>query len=126
MTIAEVSAKFGLSQDTLRYYERIGLIPPVNRSKSKIRDYTEEDCKWVEFIRCMRSSGLPIEALIEYVTLFQEGDETAVARKELLIEQRDNLVLKMEEMKNTVERLNGKIARYEETIGKREKGLRRS
>lgn len=126
MTIAEVSAKFGLSQDTLRYYERIGLIPPVNRSKSKIRDYTEEDCKWVEFIKCMRSSGLPIEVLIEYVTLFQQGDETAEARKELLIEQRDNLVLKMEEMKSTVERLNGKIARYEETIGKKEKGLRRS
>ncbi|GFP76475.1 MerR family transcriptional regulator [Clostridium fungisolvens] len=126
MTIAEVSAKFDLSQDTLRYYERIGLIPPVNRSKSKIRDYTEEDCKWVEFIKCMRSSGLPIEALIEYVTLFQEGDGTAEARKELLIEQRDNLVLKMEEMKSTVERLNGKIARYEETIGKKEKGLKRS
>ncbi|GFZ30169.1 MerR family transcriptional regulator [Clostridium zeae] len=126
MTIAEVSAKFDLSQDTLRYYERIGLIPPVNRSKSKSRDYTEEDCRWVEFIKCMRSSGLPIEALIEYVTLFQEGDETAEARKELLIEQRDNLVSKMEEMKSTVERLNGKIARYEETIGKKEKGLKRS
>ncbi|GKU24256.1 MerR family transcriptional regulator [Clostridium folliculivorans] len=126
MTIAEVSAKFGVSQDTLRYYERIGLIPPVNRSKSKIRDYTEEDCKWVEFIKCMRSSGLPIEVLIEYVTLFQEGDETAEARKVLLIEQRDNLVAKMEEMKSTIERLNGKIARYEETIGKKEKGLRRS
>jgi DNA-binding transcriptional MerR regulator len=57
MTIAEVSKKFELSQDTLRYYERIGLIPGVNRNKSGIRDYTEEDCRWVEFIKCMRTSN---------------------------------------------------------------------
>jgi DNA-binding transcriptional MerR regulator len=86
MNIAEVSEKYSISQDTLRYYERIGLIPPVNRNKSGIRDYTEEDCRWVEFIKCMRGAGLPIEALIEYVTLFQQGDETIEARKELLIE----------------------------------------
>ncbi|MDR3668182.1 MAG: aldo/keto reductase [Ignavibacteriaceae bacterium] len=55
MMIAEVSGKFDLSQDTLHYYERIGLIPSVNRNKSGIRDYTEEDCKWVEFIKCMRN-----------------------------------------------------------------------
>ena len=72
MTITEVSKKYDLSQDTLRYYERIGLIPTVNRNKSGIRDYTDEDCKWVEFIKCMRGAGLPIEVLIEYVALFQE------------------------------------------------------
>ena len=99
MTITEVSKKFDLTQDTLRYYERIGLIPSVNRNKSGIRDYTEEDCRWVEFVKCMRSAGLPIEVLIEYVTLFQQGDETADARKELLIEQRKQLIEKMEEMK---------------------------
>ncbi|MBK1812155.1 MerR family transcriptional regulator [Clostridium sp. YIM B02505] len=127
MTIAEVSERFDISQDTLRYYERIGLLPRVNRNKSKIRDYTEEDCKWVDFIKCMRqSAGLPIEALIEYVTLFQEGDETAVARKELLIEQRNVLAKKYEEMGKTLERLNNKIDRYEQTIAKKEKGLKKS
>ena len=84
MMIAEVSKKYELSADTLRYYERIGLIPQVNRNKSGIRDYTEEDCRWVEFIKCMRNAGLPIEVLIEYVTLFQQGDETIEARKELI------------------------------------------
>lgn len=83
-TIAQVSAMFGLSQDTLRYYERVGLIPCVNR-KSGIRDYTEEDLKWVEFVKCMRSAGLPIEALIEYVSMFMQGDSTVEARKSLLI-----------------------------------------
>ena len=61
MTIAQVSQKYGISADTLRYYERIGLLPPVGRTKSGIRDYTEEDCNWVNFIKCMRSAGLPVE-----------------------------------------------------------------
>jgi DNA-binding transcriptional MerR regulator len=125
MTIAEVSRKYDLSQDTLRYYERIGLIPTVNRNKGCIRDYTEEDCRWVEFIKCMRSAGLPIEILIEYVTLFQKGDKTIEARKELLTEQRKLLIEKMEEMQKTLERLDYKITSYEQTIGKKEKELRR-
>jgi MerR family transcriptional regulator, aldehyde-responsive regulator len=126
MTITEVSKKFDLSQDTLRYYERIGLIPSVNRNKSGIRNYTEEDCRWVEFIKCMRSAGLPIEALIEYVTLFQKGDETVVARKELLVEQRNELVARMEDMKKTLGRLNDKITRYEQTVVEKEKELKKS
>lgn len=116
MTITEVSKKFEISQDTLRYYERIGLIPRVNRNKSGIRDYTEEDCRWVEFIKCMRNSGLPIEALIEYVTLFQQGDETVEVRKELLTEQRKNIIDKIEDMKKTLQRLDKKIEGYERTV----------
>ncbi|WP_227765136.1 MerR family transcriptional regulator [Zhaonella formicivorans] len=126
MTIAEVSEKFDIPQDTLRYYERIGLIPRVNRNKSGIRDYTEEDCKWVEFIKCMRSAGLPIEVLIEYVTLFQQGDATIEARKELLIEQRKQLIARMEDMQKTLERLNYKIAVYEQVVVEKEKELKRS
>jgi DNA-binding transcriptional MerR regulator len=126
MMIAEASAKFDLSQDTLRYYERIGLIPRVNRTKSGIRDYTEEDCKWIEFIKCMRqSAGLPVEMLIEYVGLFQQGDETMETRKELLVEQRKMLNSRIEVMKKTLERLDDKISRYEQTIFKKEKTLTR-
>ncbi len=125
MTIAEVSRMFDITQDTIRYYERIGLLPSVNRKKNGIRDFTEEDCKWVEFIKCMRSAGLPIEALIEYVRLFGQGDETVEARKELLIEQRDLLKLKMEEMQRTVERLSGKIERYDQGLYKKEKSLKK-
>jgi MerR family transcriptional regulator, aldehyde-responsive regulator len=125
MTIAEVSKKFGLSQDTLRYYERIGLVPSISRSKSKIRDYSEEDCRWIEFIKCMRNAGLPIEVLIEYVTLFQKGDETIAARKELLIEQRKLLVEKMDEMKKTLERLDYKIESYVQSVVEIEKELKK-
>jgi DNA-binding transcriptional MerR regulator len=116
MTIAEVSKIYELSQDTLRYYERIGLIPAVNRNKSGIRDYNDEDCRWIEFIKCMRAAGLPIEVLIEYVALFQRGYETIDARKHLLKEQRALLAQKMEDMRKTLERLDYKIERYESGI----------
>jgi len=124
MMIAEVSEKFDLPQDTLRYYERIGLLPRVNRNKSGNRDYTEENCKWVEFIKCMRGAGLPIEVLIEYVALFQQGDATIDARKELLIEQRKLLLTRMEDMQKTLERLDYKIATYEHGLAAAEKTLK--
>jgi len=123
MMIAEVSEKFDVSQDTLRYYERIGLLPRVNRTKSGIRDYTEEDCRWVEFIKCMRNAGLPIEVLIEYVALFQQGSETVEVRKELLIEQRKQLAMKLEDMQKTLDRLDYKIANYGRGIAASEKTL---
>ncbi len=114
MTISEMSEKYEVSQDTLRYYERIGLIPPVNRNSRGIRDYAEEDCRWVEFIKCMRGAGLPIEALMEYMALIRQGDETIRARKKLLIDQRRQLQARLEEMKKTLERLDHKIEHYEQ------------
>ncbi len=124
MTITEVSKKYDISTDTLRYYERIGLIRSVTRNKSGIRNYTEEDCRWVEFIKCMRSAGLPIEILIEYVALFQQGDRTVKARRELLVEQRGILLEKIEDMKKTLDRLNCKIDQYEKVL-KAEKKLKK-
>jgi DNA-binding transcriptional MerR regulator len=123
MTIAEVSRKYEISADTLRYYERIGLIPPVHRNTSGIRDYTKEDCNWVHFIKCMRSAGLSIEVLVEYVTMFQQGNSTIKARKELLIEQRRQLAERIEEMQSVLERLDNKIEGYEDRVVKYEKKL---
>ena len=88
MTIAEVAKKYELTPDTLRYYERVGLLPKVARTSGGIRDYSEEDCNWVEYIKCMRSAGVTVETLVEYVTLFHQGRETIPARKKLLLEQR--------------------------------------
>lgn len=123
MTIAEVSKKYDISADTLRYYERIGLIPPVPRSKSGIRDYDENACSWVELMKCMRSAGVQIEALIEYVALFQQGPDTAPARKAILIEQRDQLVQRMADMQRSLDRLNQKIANYEIQLLPREQEM---
>ncbi|CDE29785.1 MAG: MerR family transcriptional regulator [Ruminococcus sp.] len=113
MTIKEVSEKYEISQDTLRYYERVGMIPPVTRTASGIRDYQESDLGWVELAKCMRSAGLPVEAMIEYVKLTQEGDATIPARLQLLKEQRESLLEQKEKINATLERLNYKIGRYE-------------
>ena len=117
MTIAEVSRRYEITPDTLRYYERIGLIPPVPRGKGGVRDYDEESCRWVELMKCMRSAGVQIEALIEYVALYQQGDATLDARKELLKEQREQLLARMAEMQASLDRLDEKIRSYEQWEG---------
>lgn len=124
MTIAEVSRRYELSADTLRYYERIGLIPPVPRTSGGIRDYDETSCQWIELMKCMRGAGVQIEALIEYVALFQQGDETVDARKAILVEQREQLMARMEEMQASLDRLNDKIERYEQGLMTKERQLR--
>lgn len=116
MTIKEVCEKFSLTQDTLRYYERVGVIPEVNRTKGGIRDYTEEDIKWVENAVCMRSAGVPVEMLIEYVKLFREGDGTMQARRDLLVEAREEVQKNLDKYLTTMERLNYKISRYDEAL----------
>ena len=118
MTIKEVSEKYDISADTIRYYERIGLIPHVPRKENGIRDFDEAACGWVEFSKCMRNAGVQVEALIEYVDLFfKEGTEEA--RKDILVEQRARLQEQYEQLKATMERLDYKIAHYEEIMGKK-------
>lgn len=112
MTIKEASQVTGVSADTLRYYERIGLIPPVPRNESGIRNYDEASIGWINFIKCMRGAGLPIEALIEYVALCKEGDKTEASRKAILIEQRDILQQHIESLQKTLVKLNYKIDNY--------------
>lgn len=104
----------------IRYYERVGLIPPVTRNESGIRDYGAPDEQWVEFIKCMRSAGLPIEVLIEYVGLVQQGNGTIESRKKILKEQRDLLVVRMAEMQRTLDLLDYKIEVYQNVVLKKE------
>ena len=102
MTIKEVSETYDISADTLRYYERIGMIPEVTRTAGGIRDYQESD--------------LPVEALIEYVKLYQEGDETFEARLQLLSEEREKLEEQKAQIESAINRLNYKISKYEEAV----------
>lgn len=100
----------------MRYYERVGVIPPVHRTASGLRDYTEEDCGWVELVKCMRSAGLSVEVLTEYVRLSRQGDSTISDRLKLLVEQRKQLADQMEVIRGTMERLDYKISRYEAAV----------
>ncbi len=116
MRISEVSEQCNISADTLRYYERIGLLPPVHRNDGGIRDYSDLDVRRVLFIKCMRSAGLPIETLIEYYGLVQQGDVTIETRKEILIEKRAELAARMDELQKTLDLLNYKINVFENAL----------
>ena len=117
MTIAEVSKQFDISADTLRYYERIGLIPPVPRTAGGIRDYDEASCKWIELMKNLRAAGVQIEALVEYTALVQQGDETQAQRKNLLMEQRKQLEARIAEMQQSLERLDKRLEWYDRCEG---------
>ncbi len=123
MKIAEVSEKTGVSPDTLRYYERVGLLPSVRRNEGGIREYDATDLRRIEFIKCMRRAGLPVETLIEYVQLVLQGDQTIEARKEILQEQRDLLAARIAEMQKTLDLLNYKIGVYESALLEKEKEM---
>ena len=114
MTINEVSKKVNISQDTLRFYEKSGLIGPIERSKSGYRNYGENDLKRIEFVKCMRNAELSIEVLRRYMELFDRGDETKEERKNLLIEQKEILDKKIKDMREASERLEYKIKLYSE------------
>ena len=116
VTIKEVSQKYNISSDTLRYYERVRMIPPVTRTAGGIRDYGESDLGWVELALCMRGAGLPVEAMIEYVKLCQQGDSTIEARMLLLKEQMETLLEQKAQIESTIKRLDFKISRYEEAV----------
>jgi len=121
MKIAEGSDRFNIATDSLRYYERIGLIQRLNRRVSGFRDYSEADLKRVEFIKCMRGSNLPIEALIEYVSLVHQGDETSEARKNMLIEKRNMLAITLTEIQKSLNIMDQKIEVYKSAALKKEK-----
>lgn len=116
MTIKEVCEKYDITPDTLRYYERVGVIPEVHRTKGGIRDFTDEDVAWVENAICMRSAGVPVEMLIEYVRLYQEGDGTFQARRDILTEAREEIQKQLDKYQATMDRINYKISRYDEAI----------
>ena len=120
MTISEVCKLYDLSADTLRYYEKIGLLDFVQRNPNGIRNYQDSDLRRIEFIRHMRNAGLSIEVLIRYIELFHQGNHTIPERKQILIEQRVLLKSKIEDMQKTMNRLDYKIDNYENILLKRE------
>lgn len=123
MTIKEVSEKYNISPDTLRYYEKVGLIRPVIR-KNGIRQYGDKELENIEFVVCMRSAGISVETLVEYIKLYDQGKGTEDARRQLLIDEREKLKIKLDEMNRAYERLNYKIDVYYKDVVRKEKSLK--
>ena len=124
MTISEVSKKCGVSADTLRYYEKEGLLPYISRTEGGVRDYTQEDCARIGFIKCMRSAGLSIEVLKQYFELFAKGKRTLKARRDLLAAEREKLKMRFAEMQDTLKRLDYKISVYDKALKSKTKELK--
>ena len=116
MTIKQVCQRYGLTQDTLRYYEKIGVIPPVHRSASGIRDYDEHDLGWVENAVCLRNAGVPVESIAEYVKLYQAGDETFAARRDLLSHVLADLTEQRSQLDAAIQKLTYTVSRYEAAV----------
>lgn len=113
MTIRQVCSQYGLTPDTLRYYEKVGVIPEVHRTESGIRDYDDVAIGWVENAVCMRSAGVPVESIIEYVRLYQAGDTPLQARRDLLKDVHTGLLKQRQQMDAAIDRLSFKIRRYD-------------
>ena len=124
MTISEISKKCNVSPDTLRYYEKVGLLSYVNRTPGGIRNYSEQDCMQVEFVKCMRSAGLSIEVLQKYFELFKRGKRTLKARRDLLAKERENLQMRFKELQDTIKRLDYKISVYDKALKSKSKELK--
>lgn len=116
MTIKQVCEKYDLTPDTLRYYEKIGVIPPVRRTNSGIRNYGETDVGWVENAVCLRSAGVPLERISEYVRLFQAGDRTFAERRDLLAQVLFDLRQQRAQLDAAIEKLSFKVSRYEAAV----------
>ena len=101
MTIKEASRITGVSTDNLRYYERIGLIPKIKKNESGIRVYDDADIGMIELVARFKSAGMKLSAIREYVDLAMSGEDTAEARRKILVEARDDLVERLEEIRKS-------------------------
>lgn len=116
MTIREIAAKTNMSTDTLRYYERIGLLPPVPRNAAGIRNYDEYFVKFINFIKKLKASGMSLEHIIDYIRLAELGDATLQERKRLLAEARKMLSEKIHDLQLAVQEADYQLNNYENLL----------
>ena len=119
MNIKKVSEQLGISSDTIRYYERIELVPPISRDKNGVRNFTDIDIQRLDFIKCMRHAGLSIESLHEYMHLYSLNDDRTIpARKRILEEEAEKLDERIASLQETRAYLQHKIDIYESKLTK--------
>ena len=116
MTIREIAAKTNMSTDTLRYYERIGLLPPVPRNAAGIRNYDEYFVSFINFIKKLKASGMSLEHIIDYIRLAEMGDATIQERKKLLAEARETLLDKINSLQLVAELADYQLRNYENLL----------
>jgi DNA-binding transcriptional MerR regulator len=116
LTIQQTASRTGFSEHTLRYYEKIGLIPPVERASNGHRRYTDVDLGRLDFLKCLRSTGMPVAQMIEFTHLTQAGDHTIQARVALLQEHRACVLQEIQALQEDLEVIHNKIHWYNNLI----------
>ncbi len=118
-TIQQVAEMTGISAHTLRYYEKIGLLEPVNRHGNRHRRYSGNDLGWIDFIKLLRETGMPIRRMQRFMQLAREGNHTVSDRITLLSDHRQELFARISELQAHLEHLDRKIAYYQKLAAKR-------
>ena len=121
-SIQDVSKKTGLSAHTLRYYEKEGLLSHVDRSPGGFRQYTDEDMEALGLICCLKNTGMSLQEITRFVSLTHEGDQTLKERVELLLEHRENVIQRMQEMQKYLEKVTWKLNYFSEKLHAYEAG----
>lgn len=116
MQISDFARQTGLSADTLRYYERIGLMQPPLRDAGGRRVYQARDLDWARFLIRLRQTGMPIAEMQRYARLRAQGDATAAARRDLLVDHRDGLRRRLADLAECLSHMDQKIATYQAMI----------
>jgi DNA-binding transcriptional MerR regulator len=114
MSIAEAAAEAGVSAHTLRYYERAGLLTPIERNGSGHRRFTPEDVGWVVVVTKLRSTGMPIRRIREYAELVVAGEGNEHERLALLEAHRVDVLERLNEITRNLELIDYKIKLYRE------------
>ncbi|HEX9332074.1 MAG TPA: MerR family transcriptional regulator [Anaerolineales bacterium] len=120
LTIQEVAQATGLSAHTLRYYERVGLIHPIDREQNTHRRYTEDDVGWIGFLTKLRATGMSIKDMQKYAELQRRGDETLPERVEMLKSLRDKVEAHMDELNEHLKLIYYKIEIYQQIVTEKE------
>ncbi|CUO82667.1 MerR family transcriptional regulator [Clostridium disporicum] len=115
-TIKEVAEKMGVSVPILRYYDKEGLMPFIEKKENGTRVFKDEDFKGLEIISCMKRSGMPIKDIKRYMDMCMEGDSTLQARLEVFHEREKIVKQQIEELNNIMELIKHKIWYYETAI----------
>ncbi|MBJ6359751.1 MerR family transcriptional regulator [Paenibacillus sp. GCM10012307] len=111
-TIGQAAEATGLSIHTLRYYEKEGILPFIKRTESGIRIFDDEDIQRIEFLNCLRNTGMPIHQLKEYVDLALQGDKTIDERVRMLENQKEKVEHEMNVLKSYIDMINYKTDLY--------------
>ena len=112
-SIQRAAAETGLSADTLRYYEKIGLLPGIARSESGHRRFSEDDLGWIRFMQRLRATGMPLEQIQRYGELMRAGDHTSAERRQILEAHRQQIRREIGQLEDALELLDRKIAHYD-------------